>query len=572
MSNKTIVLAALVFVLIYNLLFFHTSFGIGTGLLFLIINLYFFVIRNPKDPSLPFALTSSTVAVLFGFLFAYRSNIVIQLINFFAAGFFSLTALALYKGLGRPSLQLPVFLSIPFSAVGNLLMGIFQVFKKESWPTANSGSSIFLASVLKGLAILVPIAGLLLILLARADPIFSKLTQDFLSQVGERTAVSLILFLVMLGIGISKFKEKLIDTEEVARVGDGKSHELIVITGGVLLLFTLFIGVQFRYLFSSVGEGDLASLGINSLTYSEYVRKGFFELLIASVIACGVIVYSLRFIHHLKNAQKLLVQILSGILTIETGLLLLSAVQRLSLYADAHGLTRVRVFGFIFLVWLATLLAIFLIRVIKQMKKEWFFGSVMTITLIALLSINVFNIDGLIATSKYVPTVNEEVDYYYLTNLSPDAYQSWKPALQDIDQMLSELEQKAQLSADDNRRLNWAVRTMNNLNIRMSYLVSKYGSVDEMVKWYQGTGRGSDGITQIKDSNGKNLPVGLAGQRTWQAFNLAEYIAYISIVKDFSLFNSLGTFQDRRNKLMIRVSDEVQRNTPIDRSTQPPLM
>lgn len=575
MKNRAIVLAALVFIVIYNLLFFQTGFGIGTGLLFLTYNFYFFIIRNRQSPNLPFAKTSSVIAVLFAFLYAFRSNNIVQVIDFLAAVFFSLEAFTLYKHPVKISWKIPNFLSTPSGAAKILLVSIFQVFKKESWPQANSNSST-ISSLLRGLAILAPVLAVLLIFLARADPIFGKLTQDFLSQAGERTVVSLALFIVLLGFGISKFTDKFEGTQEEAKVPEGKSYELAVISGGVLLLFAVFIGVQFRYLFSNAGEGDLAQLGINSLTYSEYVRKGFFELLIASVIACGVIIYSLRFLHRLEDSRKLLVQLFSGMLTIETGLLLFSAVKRLALYADVHGLTRARVFGFVFLVWLVLLLAVLLFRVFKQMTKEWFFGSVMAGTLIALLLINVLNVDDLIAT-RYVPTVNNEIDYYYLTSLSSDAYQSWKPALEDSIKMVTQLEKVQDLSTEDSRKIYWTRRALYQLFTNVGSVIDKYGTVPEILDWHKTDQAGwveQQWVQQLREKGGslENFPKQLIISRKWQSANAGEYAAYQNISRDMETFKQVPIFLYRIYELEKRVSSDVKRNTPLDRSTQPPLL
>ena len=55
-------------------------------------------------------------------------------------------------------------------------------------------------------------------------------------------------------------------------------------------LFAFFLIIQLKYLFLHVEESDLKNLGINIATYSEYVRQGFFQLLIAATIAARSII------------------------------------------------------------------------------------------------------------------------------------------------------------------------------------------------------------------------------------------------------------------------------------------
>ncbi|MBI2599610.1 DUF4173 domain-containing protein, partial [Candidatus Daviesbacteria bacterium] len=517
---------------------FHTKFGIGTGLLFIILNIYFFFTRyqDSKRPNknIELGFLGSVAAAIFAFLFAFRDNGLVQIIDFLTAVFSSFVAIYFYKFSGHFSFRIPNFISVPLIVIDNFVKSFINLFRHNTW-SSQSLENDKTSSLIKGLVIAVPIVASLLFLLVRADPIFGKLTQDIMKNVGERTIVSLVIFIVMFTFGIIKILEKVTE-EKVSEIAKGKSHELIVITGSVLFLFAVFISVQFRYLFLGVEERELSQLGITSLTYSEYVRRGFFELLIASTISSGVIVYALKYLHFLTDRQKPLVQIFTAVCTVETGLILLSAVKRVALYADAHGLTRARVFGFVFLIWLAVLLTIFLIRVFKQWRKEKFFTSVLISTFLILLSVNLINIDGLIAT-KYRPTVNEEIDYYYLTNLSTDAVESWIPAILDSERIISQLEKNAVITPEDNRKLYWAKRPVGKIKERVDYLNKKYEVINQ-----------------------------------WQSFNLAEYHSFKAIKENKDIFSKIAPLLDKANQLQARVSNSVIQDTQLDRSLQPPLL
>ncbi|MBI2338733.1 DUF4173 domain-containing protein [Candidatus Daviesbacteria bacterium] len=360
---KNTAVAALVFVFVYNILFFQSGWGIGIGIFFLFLNIYFFFTKEQTSRNLNLALFSSVLSILFAFLFSFRGNEIVKFIDLSVAIFFSLTALYLYKYSEDLRFQIPPFLLIPLLVTERSIKGLLDILK-----TKNTSSAL-----IRGLLITFPLVGILLLLLTLADPIFGKLTQNIFESIGKRTIISSVLFTILMGFGLSKFIKKISDKQEIA-IPEDKSHELSIISGSIITLFAVFIIIQLRYLFTSVGERELHQLGINSLTYSEYVRKGFFELLIAASLASGVIIYIFRYLHYLKGNQKLLLQFFSALLTLETGLILLSAIKRLTLYADAHGLTRARVFGFIFLVWLALLLFIFLIKVFKEFKEKEFFA------------------------------------------------------------------------------------------------------------------------------------------------------------------------------------------------------
>jgi hypothetical protein len=535
MNPRNTAFAALIFVTLYNLIFFQSGFGISAGLFFLILNIYFFLSRSTAAGNQNFGLLCSVLSITFAFLFSFRANLVVQLTDFLAAGFFSLIALFFYKYPGEVVYRILSFIGIPFLVIEKSLASLLLLLKNKDKNTPEDKDKYSPnAALLRGVVMTIPIFIILLFLLIQADPIFGKLTENLFKNIGERSIISAVLFTALLGLGLSKFIEKTTNRQELT-ISPGKSHELSVLTGSIIALFGVFILIQFRYLFFSVGERELGQLGITSLTYSEYVRKGFFELLIAATLSSGIILYIFKFLHHLKGKQKLLLQISSAVFTIETGLLLLSAAKRLALYADAHGLTRARVFGFILLLWLAVILAIFLIRVFKQMKEKEFFAGTALATLMLLALINVINVDGLIA-EKYKPTVNGEIDYYYLSNLSADASGVWRESISDAERLVNQLEGLNELNIEDNRKLYWVYSTIKELNFKTGHLEVKYNNLK------------------------------------WQEFNFSEYTAWREVEKNQTIYNQIPDLLSRIEKLNIKISEEVRRNTRLDRSIDPPFL
>ncbi|KKQ65022.1 MAG: hypothetical protein US86_C0013G0023 [Candidatus Daviesbacteria bacterium GW2011_GWA2_38_24] len=531
-----VVVAALISVFLYNIFLFGVQLGVGTGLLFLGLNIYFFVAREKKNENLSLAISASAASIVFAFLFAFRDNDVVQVVNFLAAVFFSLTALYLYKFTGSFSFQVPRFILLPILILKDFVVSLYNLAKPDTWSSSKQIDKNITTSLFRGIAIASALFLILFFLLSQADPIFNKLSQNFFASIRERTITSVVIFVALTGFGLIKILEKATETKLKNELSVGKLHELSIITGSISALFLVFIIVQFRYLFSAVNERDLHQLGINSLTYSEYVRKGFFELIIVAALSSGIVIYALKFLHRFKDNQKRLIQIFSGFLTIETGLLLLSAVKRVALYADAHGLTRARIFGFVFLLWLSVMLSIFLFRIFKETGKKNFFYISLLSTLITLLFINILNIDGLVAT-KYKPTVNNEVDYFYLTGLSSDAVDVWKEALVESEKTLVQLETVKSLNSEDNRKLYWTRLTLDQIRFDVEYLVEKYSI-----------------------------------QRKWQSYNLSEYLAYQKISEDAGFLEKVKDLLTRANVLESRVSDEVRFSTQLDRSVNPPLV
>lgn len=165
MNIKSTAFAALIFVGLYNILFFHVQWGIGLGIFFLFLNSYFFFSKTAENKNLSFALLSSVIGILFAFLFSFRGNEIVQFVDLVAASFFSLVSLYLYKFAEAVKFQIPRFLSIPIIAIGKSIKGLLNIFRQENRSSA----------IIRGLLIAFPILGILLFLLMQADPIFEKI-------------------------------------------------------------------------------------------------------------------------------------------------------------------------------------------------------------------------------------------------------------------------------------------------------------------------------------------------------------------------------------------------------------
>ncbi len=549
---KKLTLSALGFVIVYNILFFQTDNGIGTGLLFLILNLFYFLFKK-SEANINFALVCSLLSTFFGFLMGFRANEIVGLINLLSAIFFSMCALYFYKSSLNFSFEIPKFFLMPAVAITSSIAGFLSLFSSENDSLEGREKGIYTAFI-RGLLTALPVLLILLVLLTRADPIFNKLVANLFKDIWERLFISAIVFVGLIAFGTTLIHERLKEDDVTKLEAAHKAYELLIILGSITFLFAAFLIVQFNYFFSSSGERELQTLGITSLTYSEYVRKGFFELLAVSTIAIVCLLYIMKFLHKLPTPQKLWTQIFGVSLTVEIGLLLISAGQRIHLYQAAHGLTRARIFGFIFLIWLGFMLLIFLARIIQELKKEILFTSLIVPTLGVLFLINILNIDGLIAT-KYRPSVNGEVDYYYLVSLSSDANPSWESAVLDAKATLTKLEPSKDFSAEEYRQLYWARSTLERLNGTIQFLKDKYGDYSK--------------IKITNDWDRKKI----TRFRKWQSFNLGEFQAYQIILENKDLYNEVSGLSQKANDFdFSRVSGVIRQTAPLDRATQPPLL
>ena len=240
----------------------------------------------------------------------------------------------------------------PFSAIGYFFGSIGSMIGK--------GSNKKIIKVLVALLIVLPLLAIVIPLLLSADLVVShyigKIFEDFnISRVITHTvwAFCLTMFFFSFLWNIRGAERTLAPSKPKSFAGFDKVISTIII-GAVLLVYVLFCGVQIVYLFGGVGLPE-------GITYSEYAREGFWQLILIAGI--NLVLFGI-FVKYDKKT-KLLWGLLSGILAV-TMIMLISAIIRLWMYVDAYGLTWLRLISAWFIVFLAAVLILALVRLIKE--------------------------------------------------------------------------------------------------------------------------------------------------------------------------------------------------------------
>jgi len=192
------------------------------------------------------------------------------------------------------------------------------------------------------------------------------------------------------------------------------------------LLFLIFVVIQFAALFG--GDEFLKS---QNLTYSEYARRGFFELLTVSLITLGLVLVIDFITQRESSRQQVIFLVGSGLMIGMTIIILVSAFQRMSLYEWAYGFTRLRVYPHVFMVWLALLLAAFLATLLTQ-RVRLFATAALIACMGFVATLDILNPDVFIVRQNIQRYHNgEELDAAYLGTLSEDAVPYLIPLLHD---------------------------------------------------------------------------------------------------------------------------------------------
>ncbi len=270
-----------------------------------------------------------------------------------------------------------------------------------------------------GILISLPVLLIVLNLLISADTQFERLVGGIPDWFREIDAEGVIRLLIVLFCTAAFFgfiqglfqKQIKVFNQQAGLHQEFKLDAIIMITVLILIniVYFLFTVVQFKYFFSGTLQGNL--------TYAEYARKGFFELLFVSLINLSITVIVLTFVKDAANFLKRFLQILLTILVLSSGVLLCSAFIRLSMYEEAYGFTFTRVLVHSFMLFLVLIFTYTLVKI--WVEKLSLFHFYFIASLIYYTSITIIDLDKIVVKeniNRYEAT--GKIDVNYLNHLS----------------------------------------------------------------------------------------------------------------------------------------------------------
>lgn len=187
------------------------------------------------------------------------------------------------------------------------------------------------------------------------------------------------------------------------------------------LLFAAFVTVQLAVLFG----GRDHVLRTADLTYAQYAREGFAQLVVTALLTLAVVAVCARVVPRGPRTDRLL-QALLGMLCLLTLVVLASASRRLGLYEQEYGFTRLRLSVDATIGWLAVVLLLVLVAG-ARLRAPWLPRAVVLSAAAGLLAFALSDPDARIAArnvERFAAT--GDLDRDYLSRLSSDAV----PALQ----------------------------------------------------------------------------------------------------------------------------------------------
>jgi hypothetical protein len=280
------------------------------------------------------------------------------------------------------------------------------------------------AAVARGLAIGLPLLALFGGLFVAADAVFRSLLFE---SIGDLRHLWLHL-LIAAGIAwvscgllrdllATRDEQRLVAAElagvRTRRLALSGQIEVAIVLAIVNVVFAAFVAVQIRYLF---GGRSLVESRLH-LTYAEYARHGFFELVAVSLLVLPLLFGAHALLRHRSPFSLRLVQALSAVLIALSLVVMASALERMRLYQREYGLTELRLYATGLIIWLGFVF-VWLAATVVRARPRLFVTGALVSGFVATLALNIVNPDALIARTNLD---RPHVDVAYLGKLSDDA-------------------------------------------------------------------------------------------------------------------------------------------------------
>jgi len=421
--------------LLAQFLFIDAGVGINVPIATVALLLAGWVVRDPakRAPRLLDAWLAPGALILAAFV-ALRGDTTLVTLNVLGAVALSGAALASFGGLQ--------VLERPFAAIVDLagrlalsgIVGGSRSFKALAGVTSTlrgpSRTGRF-APVLRGLLIAVPLVLVFVALFSSADAVFARITRDLfdwnldLGSLPGRLVLAAIVAWVAAGLlaFVATGEDRPprtttgVDASGRPRLGSAEAVTVLVVLD---LLFIGFVVLQGAYLF-----GGRDTLEASGLTYAEYARRGFFELLAVAFLVAGLILALEGFVRT-RTRTYVLAAIGLVLLTI---VVLASAFLRLRLYQDAYGWTELRFYVLAAIAWLAIGALIAAVTLARN-QSRWLIHGMLVLSFMFGLAFNIIgpvrfiaeqNIQRAIHPELVAPGGETGLDVYYLAFLGDDA-------------------------------------------------------------------------------------------------------------------------------------------------------
>jgi len=377
------------------------------------------------------------LAISFTVFYNYSLNIFMQIAMNFMLIYLPVTVFnKLIKSETSALILYDYINALVFIPIHNATSFWICMFSKRGKSTSSTKTKYFL-HIFLGLLIGTPFIMIVIFLLSSADAIFKNIFDhlfNFDINVPENIGtliwslpMATYLYALIYGssiednsksFNIDKFNKTMDNAAFIPRLS------LYTVNAVICCFYILFIGIQTIYFIDILG-GSLPA----DFTYSEYARRGFFELLTVALI--NIVFIAVAKIFSVKNENNKYLHIhiiLNSILTLA---LISVDFAKMYLYISTYGLTTLRIIPSVFMIFLCFVFAFIIMGEFKKSfpvtKLSFYAGNILFVLLC------LANIDAVVAGYNLNAYMNGNLPYYDIYDLResdmaamPVIYKAWK--------------------------------------------------------------------------------------------------------------------------------------------------
>ena len=308
--------------------------------------------------------------------------------------------------------------------------GFAKAPKAITYTSEKSQSYKNIKLALIGLIITIPVTVLVASLLTSADSGVEHMLNLFYGKIQEKVFLLILKFCMgipvafyifgMLYANVRKEKAEVFSEEQceekMKKLRISPNLILYSAVTPICFLYILFFISQLHY-FLSAFMGELPE----QYSFSEYARRGFFELCAIAVINLAIILAINLFSKNTGKDKPVMLKSYSIMIAIFTIMIIVTALSKMMMYISEYGLTQLRLYTS----WFMLLLALtFLWIIFKQVKVSFNFEKSLVLSFVVMFAVLCFSkVDGIIANyniTMYQASYLKELDVNALCNLSDD--------------------------------------------------------------------------------------------------------------------------------------------------------
>lgn len=383
-SKAELVLSAFVFIAAFffvRFVIFHATGFITTGLFIAVITAAIIYMKKRECSYSGYNKLLTVVFYLFTAVFSITANNFIKTLDvlflFCGIAYLVYSVGADNKGVER---------YLPFALTKAVFGHPFSGFTKQTDIAQDSLSDSKTATNIKyiiiGLLITIPLTLVVAGLLMSADDGVEKMLTGIVNRIFSeeiwnvfiQLALALPFSLYLFGMFYTNTHRK--DIKELdPNVCKFKIYNmrfvsnLVVYTAvtPICILYVLFFISQANY-FLSAFSGSLPE----GFTYADYARRGFFELFTVALINLGVLCFMSLHSKKAGREKPFALKFYSIVISVFTIILIATAMSKMVMYINAYGLTELRLYTSWFMVLLAI---VFVMIIIKQFRYDMKFAK-----------------------------------------------------------------------------------------------------------------------------------------------------------------------------------------------------